>query len=84
MNNNRNKLPKPNVEYATTDSDNLTADNLRALICNPIYAGMGPFPRLVDDEAWVRAAVQMLKKEGAEQFLVNMLFVLRKTFDTTV
>jgi hypothetical protein len=37
---------------------------------------------LVDAETWVRAVARMMKKEGAEQFLVNMLYVLRQSFDT--
>jgi hypothetical protein len=47
------------------------------MVCNPIYAGVGPFPQLIPDEEWVAAAAQSIKKEGAEQFLVNMLYVLR-------
>jgi hypothetical protein len=61
---------------------NITPDKMRSLICNPVYAGVGVFPALVDEETWVRAATQMIKKEGAEQFLVNMLYVLRRSFET--
>jgi hypothetical protein len=50
------------------------------MIANPVYAGLGPFPPLVDDEQWVRAAVKAIEEDGAEQFLVNLLFVLRATF----
>ena len=58
----------------------MTANKMRSLICNPIYTGIGPFPALVSDEEWVRAAAQMIKKEGSEQFLVNLLYVLRQSF----
>jgi hypothetical protein len=71
-------LPRPNVEFAYSgDPSDMTADKMRSLICNPIYAGIGQFPPLVEEETWVRAATQMIEKEGAEQFLVNMLHVLR-------
>ena len=71
-------LPKVDVEFATSaDAGELSGEKMQSLICNPIYAGVGPFPALVDDETWVRTAAQMIEKEGAEQFLVNMLYVLR-------
>jgi hypothetical protein len=73
-------LPKVNVEYATSgDAGMMTEEKMRSLMCNPIYAGVGTYPALVDDETWVRAAAQMIKKEGSEQFLVNMLYVLRQS-----
>jgi hypothetical protein len=78
-------LPKVNVEYATSgDAGMMTEEKMRSLMCNPIYAGVGPYPALVDDETWVRAAAQMIRKEGSEQFLVNMLYVLRQSLGTGV
>lgn len=78
-------LPKVNVEFATSeDAGGMTAEKMRSLICNPIYAGVGPFPALIDDEMWVRAAAQMIAKEGPEQFLVNMLYVLRQSLGSDV
>lgn len=53
---------------------------VRGMICNPIYAGLGPFPQMVTDEEWVAVAAMFIKKEGTEQFLVNLLHVLRQTF----
>lgn len=78
-------LPKVNVEFATSgDAGEMTPEKMRSLMCNPIYAGVGPYPALVDDETWVRAAAQMIEKEGSEQFLVNMLYVLRQSLGTGV
>ncbi len=74
-------LPSVNVEFGRS-GDEMTPERLRATICNPIYAGVGPYPALVSDEQWVRAAAQMIKKEGSEQFLVNLLYVLRQSFDS--
>jgi hypothetical protein len=50
------------------------------LICNPVYAGFRPFPALISDEEWVAAAARMIERDGAEQFLVNLLHILRQTF----
>jgi hypothetical protein len=72
-------LPKVNVEYATGDISDMTEDKLRGMIANPIYAGLGPYPALIDDEQWIRSALTMIDSEGAAQFLVNMLYVLRQS-----
>ena len=84
------KLPRPNVvflgsgvmidpEFNITDeeSQSFTAEGSRGIICNPIYAGVPPYEPIVDDETWVRAAAKAIREQGVEQFLVNMLFVLR-------
>jgi hypothetical protein len=51
---------------------------VKGILVNPIYAGVGPFPQLVEDEAWVRARAKLIEEEGAEQFLVNLLHILRE------
>jgi len=72
-------LPTVNVEYAAAgDQGQMTPQKVRGMIANPVYTGMGPYPAIMDDEEWIRAAPRMIKREGAEQFLVNMLYVLRK------
>ena len=50
------------------------------MICSPIYAVVGSYPALVSDEQWVAAAKMAIKKEGTEQFLINLLYLLRETF----
>ncbi len=73
-------LPKPNVEFAASgDVEEWTPEKARSLFCNPVYAGFGPYPALIDDETWVRAAAHAIREHGPEQFLVNMLHVLRQT-----
>ncbi len=57
-----------------------TEEEIRGFFSNPIYAGVGPFPALTSDEEWVACAASCIKEEGAEQFLVNMLHLLRKSF----
>ena len=62
-NNGDQPLPQVNVEYATSeDAGKMTSEKMRSLMCNPIYAGVGSFPALVDDETWVRTAAQMIEK----------------------
>jgi hypothetical protein len=73
-------LPAPNVVVARsgTPPEELTPEAVKGILVNPIYTGLGPFPRLVGDEAWVRACAKLIEEEGSEQFLVNLLFVLRE------
>ncbi len=77
-----NPLPKANVSMRLSgDEGDWTPEQVRGIICNPIYAGIGPFNRLVTDEEWVHAVAREIQKEGAEQVLVNMLHLLRGAFE---
>ena len=75
-------LPAPNVVVtrAGTPLDELSPEAVKGILVNPIYTGVGPFPRLVEDAAWVRACPKLIEDEGAQQFLVNLLYVLRECF----
>jgi hypothetical protein len=73
-------LPAPNVVVARsgTPPEEMSPEAVKGLLVNPIYTGVGPFPRLVQDDVWVRACATLIEEEGAEQFLVNLLYVLRE------
>jgi hypothetical protein len=81
-NGDKKPLPAPNVIVARsgTSMHELTPAAIKGILVNPIYTGIGPFPRLVEDAAWVRACAKLIEEEGADQFLVNLLFVLRECF----
>jgi len=78
-------LPAPNVVVARagTPPDQLSPEVVKGMLINPIYTGVGPFPRLVEDAAWVRACAKLIEQEGSEQFLVNLLYVLRECLPKT-
>ena len=75
-------LPTPNVVVARagTPPEQLSSKAVKGILVNPIYTGLGPFPRLVEDAAWVRACAKLIEEEGPQQFLVNLLYVLRECF----
>lgn len=76
-------LPKVNVEHvAAGDFGEMTPEKVRGMICNPVYTGLGPYEAILDDEKWIRSAVRMIETEGSEQFLVNLLYVLRQSLGT--
>ena len=72
-------LPTPNVVVANP-VDQPSPEVIKGMLINPVYTGVGPFPRLVEDAVWVRACAKLIEEDGAEQFLVNLLFVLRTCF----
>ncbi len=44
-------IPAPNATVRTNeDTGELTAEGVRGVICNPIYAGISPFPAMVSDD----------------------------------
>jgi hypothetical protein len=73
-------LPAPNVVVAisATPPRRLSPEAIKGILVNPIYTGVGPSPRLVEDAAWVRACARLIEDEGPQQFLVNLLHVLRE------
>jgi hypothetical protein len=75
-------LPAPYVVVARagTPPDQLSPEAVQGILVNPIYAGVGPFPRPVEDAARVRACAKLIQEEGPPQFLVHLLYVLRVGF----
>lgn len=76
-------LPKPNVNFRTSDDEReYTAEDIRGILTNPVHAGVGRYPEAlaVSDKKWVRTNIELLKMLGSEQYLVNLLYLLRKTF----
>jgi hypothetical protein len=70
-------LPAPNVIVANP-LDQPSPEAVRGMLINPIYTGIVSFPRLVEVAVWVRACAKLIEEDGAEQFLVNLLYVLRE------
>ena len=69
-------LPTPTVTFSDTDLDP-DDKTLKGMFCNPVYAGVAPYRSLLSDEEWIESALDQIEEDGAEQFLVNMLYVLR-------
>ena len=77
-------LPRPNVEWVPsgTPPAAMTATAVKGILINPLNAGAGPFPSMVGDAEWVSACKRLLQEDTPEQFLVNLLFVLRQSLAT--
>ena len=78
-------LPKPNFVRRLPGEDGPWApEHAIAAACDPCWAGVGPYEAVVEEEWWIRSAAEYIRMEGAEQFLVNMLGVLREEFQNAV
>lgn len=75
---NNKPLPKPTVK--STGGSQWSAAEIGGVLCNPVVTGLGPFPQVVSDNIWLSAAEKQVTEEGAEQYLVNMLFMLKESF----
>ncbi len=81
INRGNDNIPLPNVSIiGNRENTEWTEKQIRGIICNPIYAGIGPYPAIVSDEQWIKSAAIQISNEGAEQFLVNLLSLLRACF----
>ena len=49
------------------------------ILCNPVLAGIPPFKAAVDEQAWIAAGVRMVGEVGLRQYLVNVLYQLKKS-----
>lgn len=66
-------------KYDRADT-NWTVNDVRAILHNPIYAGLGPFPAIVDERTWVGAQKQLIREDGLETVLRQMRAKLLETF----
>ena len=71
-------VPLADVAYPG-DRDWQDEQMVGGIICNPIYAGIPPFPAMVDDKTWIAAGIQMVEADGLRQYLVNVLYQLKKS-----
>ena len=73
------ELPEPDVEFATggMEATDFTEAEIKGILMNPAYTGFGEFPALVSEKQWVSACKKIMENDTPEQFLVNLLFLLR-------
>jgi len=58
----------------------ITEETMENILANPVYAGIGPYPAIVDEETWVAAVVQFISEVGAEKYVRLLLSALRSSF----
>ena len=80
------RVPMPDVAYPGDRewSDQWNEKMVGGIICNPVYAGIPPFPAMVDDKTWIAAGVKMVESVGLRQYLVNVLYELKKSMRSMI
>jgi hypothetical protein len=78
----KEKVPLPNVAHPGDRSwgDEWNEDMVGGILCNPVYAGIPPFPEALPESQWKQTALVQIGQIGAKQFLVNMLYALKRSF----
>ncbi len=64
------------------ENKNWTAEDVKKILTNPVYAGMGPFPQIVSDELWIKAFIKAMNELGVTVALQLMLNNLRESLQT--
>jgi hypothetical protein len=57
-----------------------TPGKVMALVCNPIYAGVPPFPAEVDDDKWIELMSRFVDRYGAKLVFRVLLDSVRQTY----
>ena len=60
-------VPLPNVAYPGDrgwGEEEWTEEMVGGILCNPIYAGIPPFPAMVNDKTWIEAGIKLAKETG--------------------
>jgi hypothetical protein len=75
-------VPLPKVAHPgdRTWGDAWTEDMVGGILCNPVYTGIPPYPEVVPESQWKQTARMQISQIGAQQFLVNMLYALKRSF----
>ena len=76
------EVPLPNVSYQGDrdwEEDRWNEKMVGGILCNPVFAGIPPFEAVIDEPTWIAAGVRMVENVGLRQYLVNVLYQLKKS-----
>ena len=59
---------------------NVTEQDVEKMLTNPVYTGIGPYPRIIPDEQFIRAAENAIKELGIARYMTSVLANLRESF----
>ena len=54
--------------------------NVSEMIHNPVYTGIGPFPRIIDDEMWIKCMARSVEYNGPERAYLKMTEAVERSF----
>ena len=81
------EVPLPDVAYQGDrdwEKDKWNEKMVGGILCNPVLAGIPPFEAAVAEKTWIEAGVMMAENVGLRQYLVNVLYQLKKSISSVV
>lgn len=57
-----------------------TPDDVREMLTNPVYAGLGPYPAIVEEETWLQINGRLIEEDGAGEVIGGILARFRQVF----
>jgi len=57
-----------------------TPDDVREMLTNPVYAGVGPYPAIVEEETWLKCNVHLIEETGTSDVVESILAQFQKVF----
>jgi len=78
---------KPNCVFPVAikrgeKAEPVTREAILGILCNPVYTGMGKYPKITEEDVWIKSAMKAVEEIGLEQFFVNMVYVLKMSLET--
>jgi hypothetical protein len=76
------EVPLPSVSYQGDrdwNDDGWNKEMVGGILCNPVLAGIPPFEAAVDEQVWIAGGVRLAGEFGLRQYLVNVLYQLKKS-----
>jgi hypothetical protein len=80
---NIDELPEPSKDLVVGTAmpeGSRTADAMALAMLDPIWAGVPPYNAVLSDKVWVHLNILLMEQLGPEQWLVNLLHLLRHTY----
>lgn len=71
-------------KFTGSPSDGWTEEMVQDILDDPFVVGIGGFPKIIDDDTWIRVQTRRIEEEGPEVFLRSLLKGLRKYDDGSI
>lgn len=66
--------------FGDDDFGEISAGKVFATIVNPIYAGVPPYPPIIDEDKWIETQCKMVERYGAKLVFRAQLDALRAIY----
>jgi len=57
-----------------------TPDDVRKMLTNPVYTGVGPYPAVIEEETWLKCNVRLIEETGTRDVVESILARFQEVF----